>query len=74
MGIVVVPNATGMVIAALIGLDPVLAVLLNNGSAIAAEMNGFRPLLVTTRTQAEFASTRIVFCGRFAGNNTRKPC
>ncbi|MCO5186026.1 MAG: heavy metal translocating P-type ATPase [Anaerolineae bacterium] len=45
VGIVVVPNATGMVIAALIGLDPVLAVLLNNGSAIAAEMNGFRPLL-----------------------------
>lgn len=45
VGIVVVPNASGMVVAALVGLDPVLAVLINNGSAIVAEMNGFRPLL-----------------------------
>ncbi|MFN8496947.1 MAG: heavy metal translocating P-type ATPase [Anaerolineae bacterium] len=44
-GIVVGPNLTAMVWAALIGLNPVAAVVVNNGSAIAAEMNGFRPLM-----------------------------
>ncbi len=44
-GIVVGPNLTAMVWAALIGLNPVAAVVINNGSAIAAEMNGFRPLM-----------------------------
>ena len=44
-GIVVGPNLSAMVWAALIGLSPVAAVLINNGSAIVAEMNGFRPLL-----------------------------
>lgn len=44
-GIVVGPNLSAMVWAALIGLNPVAAVIINNGSAIAAEMNGFRPLM-----------------------------
>lgn len=43
--IVVAPNLSAMVWAALIGLNPVAAVLINNGSAIVAEMNGFRPLM-----------------------------
>jgi Cu2+-exporting ATPase len=43
--IVVGPNLSAIVYAALIGLNPVTAVLINNGSAIVAEMNGFRPLL-----------------------------
>ncbi|MFN8464857.1 MAG: heavy metal translocating P-type ATPase [Caldilineaceae bacterium] len=43
--IVVAPNVGGMIWAALIGLNPVAAVLINNGSAIVAEMNGFRPLM-----------------------------
>ena len=43
--IVVGPNLSAMVWAALIGLNPVAAVLINNGSAIVAEMNGFRPLM-----------------------------
>ncbi len=45
VGVIVVPNASGMVVAALFGLNPVAAVLINNGSAIVAEMNGFRPML-----------------------------
>lgn len=45
VGIVVVPNVAGMAAAALVGISPALAVVLNNGAAIAAEMNGFRPLL-----------------------------
>ncbi|MFN8474227.1 MAG: heavy metal translocating P-type ATPase [Anaerolineae bacterium] len=44
-GIVVGPNLSAMVWAALVGLNPVAAVVINNGSAIAAEMNGFRPLM-----------------------------
>jgi heavy metal translocating P-type ATPase len=43
--IIVAPNVSAMVWAALIGLNPVAAVLINNGSAIVAEMNGFRPLM-----------------------------
>jgi hypothetical protein len=34
-----------MVLAALLPVSPILAVLINNGSAIAAELNGFRPLM-----------------------------
>jgi len=39
------PNLSGMAVAALFGVSPTIAVLINNGSAIAAEMNGFRPLM-----------------------------
>ncbi|HNS02913.1 MAG TPA: heavy metal translocating P-type ATPase, partial [Anaerolineae bacterium] len=45
VGIVVVPNVAGMAAAALVGISPAIAVVLNNGAAIVAEMNGFRPLL-----------------------------
>jgi heavy metal translocating P-type ATPase len=45
VGIVVAPNLSGMLFAALVGISPTIAVLINNGSAIAAEMNGFRPLM-----------------------------
>lgn len=42
--VVVGPNLTGVVWATLMPVSPLIAVLINNGSAIAAEMNGFRPL------------------------------
>lgn len=45
VGIVVAPNVVGMAAATLVGISPTIAVVLNNGAAIAAEMNGFRPLL-----------------------------
>ena len=45
VGIVVVPNVAGMALAAVMPLSPVIAVIINNGAAIVAEMNGFRPLL-----------------------------
>ncbi len=45
VGIVVAPNVAGMVAASLVGISPTMAVVINNGAAIAAEMNGFRPLL-----------------------------
>jgi len=43
--IVAVPNLSAMLLGVLFVLDPVLAVVINNGSAILAELNGLRPLL-----------------------------
>lgn len=43
--IVAVPNLGAMILGVIFVLDPVLAVAINNGSAILAELNGLRPLL-----------------------------
>ncbi len=45
--IVAVPNLTALVVGVLFALDPVMAVVINNGTAILAELNGLRPLLGT---------------------------
>jgi len=43
--IVAVPNVSALISGIVFALDPVLAVLINNGTAILAELNGLRPLL-----------------------------
>jgi len=43
--IVAVPNLSAVVAGVLFALDPVVAIIINNGSAILAELNGLRPLL-----------------------------
>jgi len=43
--VVAVPNLGAMLFGVFFILDPVLAVAINNGSAILAELNGLRPLL-----------------------------
>ncbi|MGD1903092.1 MAG: heavy metal translocating P-type ATPase [Geitlerinemataceae cyanobacterium] len=43
--VVAVPNLSAMLFGVFFILDPVLAVAINNGSAIVAELNGLRPLL-----------------------------
>ena len=43
--IVAVPNISAAVAGIIFALDPVLAIIINNGSAILAELNGLRPLL-----------------------------
>lgn len=43
--IVAVPNITALVVGILFALDPILAVVINNGTAILAELNGLRPLM-----------------------------
>ena len=43
--IVAVPNLGAMLGGVLFALDPVLAIIINNGTAILAELNGLRPLL-----------------------------
>jgi Cu2+-exporting ATPase len=45
VAIVAVPNISAAVSGVLFALDPVLAIIINNGSAILAEINGLRPLL-----------------------------
>jgi Cu2+-exporting ATPase len=43
--IVAVPNLLALLSGVVFALDPILAVVINNGTAILAELNGLRPLL-----------------------------
>ncbi|MBF2063267.1 MAG: heavy metal translocating P-type ATPase [Calothrix sp. C42_A2020_038] len=43
--LVVVPNIGAVIAGVFLAIDPVLAIIINNGSAILAEINGLRPLL-----------------------------
>jgi Cu2+-exporting ATPase len=43
--IVAVPNLTGLVLAGTVGLNPLAATVINNGSSVIAGVNGLRPLL-----------------------------
>jgi len=45
ISIVAIPNISAVIAGVFFALDPVLAVVINNGSAIIAELNGLRPLL-----------------------------
>ncbi len=45
ISIVAVPNISALIAGVFFALDPVLAIIINNGSAILAELNGLRPLL-----------------------------
>lgn len=44
-GIVAIPNLYGMAIAGTVGMNPMTATLINNGSSVIAGVNGLRPLL-----------------------------
>jgi Cu2+-exporting ATPase len=43
--IVAIPNLGALISGIIFALDPILAVVINNGTAILAELNGLRPLL-----------------------------
>ena len=45
--IVAVPNVAALISGIVFALDPVMAIIINNGTAILAELNGLRPLLGT---------------------------
>lgn len=49
IGLVVVPNSAGMMLATIGRLSPLVATILNNGSTILAALNGLRPLTGTRR-------------------------
>ena len=55
--LVAVPNLGAMLGGVLFALDPVLAIIINNGSAIVAELNGLRPLLEANRTLPTLTSS-----------------
>lgn len=48
--IVAIPNLSALLIGVLFALDPVLAIVINNGSAILAGLNGLRPTLGGEKT------------------------
>lgn len=58
--IVAVPNVSVVLAGVLFALDPILAVIISNGSALIAEFNSFRPLLHTrqpSKTDISVANT-----------------
>ncbi|MBD1937103.1 heavy metal translocating P-type ATPase [Microcoleus sp. FACHB-68] len=44
-GIVAIPNLAGLLLAGTVGLNPMAATVVNNGSSVIAGVNGLRPLL-----------------------------
>ena len=50
IALVAVPNVSAVIAGVFFALDPLLAILINNGSAILAELNGLRPLLGSVKT------------------------
>jgi Cu2+-exporting ATPase len=50
-GIVAVPNLAALFIAALVGLNPLTATMVNNGSTVIAGVNGLRPILHSRKDQ-----------------------
>jgi Cu2+-exporting ATPase len=44
-GIVAVPNLTALILAVLVGINPLAATVVNNGSTVVAGVNGLRPIL-----------------------------
>ncbi len=71
--IVAVPNITALISGIVFTLDPVLAVVINNGTAILAELNGLRPLL-GTGVQAPMAlSPAKDTSARLAASNNSYP-
>jgi len=44
ISIVAIPNIAALIAGIFYALDPILAIMINNGSAIVAELNGLRPL------------------------------
>ena len=59
IALVAIPNIGAVVAGVCFALDPVLAILINNGSAILAELNGLRPLLGTPAGTSETRSLNL---------------
>lgn len=47
--IIAIPNISGLAIAATLGMSPMTANLINNGSSVIAGINGLRPVLTASR-------------------------
>ncbi len=71
--IVAVPNIVALISGILVGLDPVMAVVINNGTAILAELNGLRPLLGTGVIAPMALSPTQDASARLAASNESHP-
>ncbi|HEY9606299.1 MAG TPA: heavy metal translocating P-type ATPase [Allocoleopsis sp.] len=56
-GIIAVPNLAAMVLAVTVGLDPLAATLVNNGTTVVAGVNGLRPLLLDSEELNHLAAS-----------------
>ena len=71
--IVAVPNIAALISGIVFALDPVLAVVINNGTAILAELNGLRPLLGTGVQEPMALSPAKGTSARLAASNNSHP-
>jgi Cu2+-exporting ATPase len=71
--IVAVPNIAALITGIVFALDPVLAVVINNGTAILAELNGLRPLLGTGVTAPMAIGAAKDTSARLAAANDSHP-
>jgi Cu2+-exporting ATPase len=56
-GIVAIPNLGALILAVAVGIDPLAATLVNNGSTVIAGLNGLRPLLTDSEEADQLAAT-----------------
>ena len=56
-GIVAIPNLAALLLAVAIGIDPLSATLVNNGSTVIAGLNGLRPLLTDSEELDQLTAT-----------------
>ncbi|HEY9666315.1 MAG TPA: heavy metal translocating P-type ATPase, partial [Coleofasciculaceae cyanobacterium] len=56
-GIVAIPNLAALVLAVAVGIDPLAATLVNNGSTVVAGINGLRPLLADNEILNQLAAS-----------------
>ncbi len=70
--IVAVPNVAALISGIIFALDPVVAIAINNGTAILAELNGLRPLLGTATPSLNVltAETSTVLAGVSGSHST----
>ena len=56
-GIVAIPNLAALVLAVAVGIDPLAATIVNNGSTVVAGLNGLRPLLTSSEDLDQLAES-----------------
>lgn len=56
-GIVAIPNLGALILAVAVGIDPLAATLVNNGSTVIAGLNGLRPLLTDSEELDQLAAS-----------------
>lgn len=58
-GIVAIPNLAALAVAATVGITPLAATIVNNGSTIVAGFNGLRPLLTTSEEDLDLLAEKL---------------